>query len=155
GRSRRSWRVRCAPPAIGKGGTARDLLHRQPLARDRPRSQPVTDDRRPLARDLHHRPPPNLRKEVGRCPIKPREFGRRKPPDKRATRRKIRRFPHGIRFAQTARMTEIENKAKPSVSGRSDGKRAKRPTSRRSLKPAAAPPPSRPRRRVIAVTSGK
>src|SRR5262249_5054829 len=65
------------------------------------------------------------------------------------------RFPHGIRFAQTARMTEIENKAKPSVSSRNDGKRAKRPTARRSMKPAVAPPPSRPHRRVIAVTSGK
>lgn len=52
-------------------------------------------------------------------------------------------------------MTEIENKAKPSESGRNEGKRAKRPTARRSMKPAAAPPPSRPRRRVIAVTSGK
>jgi len=52
-------------------------------------------------------------------------------------------------------MTEIENKAKPSVSSRNDGKRAKRPIARRSLKAAVAPPPSRPRRRVIAVTSGK
>jgi len=52
-------------------------------------------------------------------------------------------------------MTEIENKAKPAVSSRNDGKRAKRPTARRSLQAAVAPPPSRPRRRVIAVTSGK
>ena len=50
---------------------------------------------------------------------------------------------------------EIESKAKPSASARSESKSAKRPRVRRSMKPAAAPPPSRPRRRVIAVTSGK
>src|SRR5204863_7923141 len=41
------------------------------------------------------------------------------------------------------------------ASARSESKGAKRPRKRRSMKPAAAPPPSRPRRRVIAVTSGK
>ncbi len=52
-------------------------------------------------------------------------------------------------------MSDIEGKAKPDQgSRRSQGQRPKRRL-RRGGKPSAAPPPSRPRRRMIAVTSGK
>ena len=51
---------------------------------------------------------------------------------------------------------KIEGKAKPSAaSGKSRSKSAKTPRTRRAGRAALAPPPSRPRRRVIAVTSGK
>ncbi len=51
---------------------------------------------------------------------------------------------------------KIEGKAKPSASaGRSRNKAGKPARPRRAARAAFAPPPSRPRRRVIAVTSGK
>jgi flagellar biosynthesis protein FlhG len=54
-------------------------------------------------------------------------------------------------------MSDIENKAKPAAtSGKKERRRASgTPRARRSGRPALAPPPSRPRRRTIAVTSGK
>jgi flagellar biosynthesis protein FlhG len=67
-------------------------------------------------------------------------------------------FLRGTRLARSeASMSDIENKAKPAPG--STRSRAPRPTKRsksRSVeRPAVAPPPSRPRRRTIAVTSGK
>lgn len=55
-------------------------------------------------------------------------------------------------------MSDIENKTKPvAASGRKErrSRRSGEPRARRSATPAFAPPPSRPRRRTIAVTSGK
>ena len=53
-------------------------------------------------------------------------------------------------------MSDIEGKAKSTAaSGRSRGRTPKHSRIQRNGRAAAAPPPSRPRRRVIAVTSGK
>jgi Mrp family chromosome partitioning ATPase len=55
-------------------------------------------------------------------------------------------------------MTDIENKAKPAPTTGKERRRAnssRKPRARRDATPAFAPPPFRPRRRTIAVTSGK
>src|SRR6185295_3875724 len=53
-------------------------------------------------------------------------------------------------------MSDIEGKTKSTAApGRSKGRTPKRPRAQRNGRAALAPPPSRPRRRVIAVTSGK
>lgn len=53
-------------------------------------------------------------------------------------------------------MSDMEVKAKSvTATGRNLGRKPKRPRARRGDKSAAAPPPSRPRRRIIGVTSGK